>query len=56
VVVALVDAWLPIHACTTALVWERRIGHPFRLELPLASVQEALARGEQPGPVQDWVR
>jgi 3'-phosphoadenosine 5'-phosphosulfate sulfotransferase (PAPS reductase)/FAD synthetase len=33
---------------------ERQTGHAFRLELPLASVQEALARGEQPGPVQDW--
>jgi 3'-phosphoadenosine 5'-phosphosulfate sulfotransferase (PAPS reductase)/FAD synthetase len=34
---------------------EKQIGHAFRLELPLASVQEALARGEQPGPVQDWL-
>jgi 3'-phosphoadenosine 5'-phosphosulfate sulfotransferase (PAPS reductase)/FAD synthetase len=33
---------------------EREIGHSFRLELPLASVQEALRRGEQPGQVQDW--
>jgi 3'-phosphoadenosine 5'-phosphosulfate sulfotransferase (PAPS reductase)/FAD synthetase len=33
---------------------ERRIGHTFRLELPLASVQQALADGEQPGPVADW--
>jgi hypothetical protein len=33
---------------------ERRIGHRFRLELPLAEVQAALARGEQPGPVLDW--
>jgi 3'-phosphoadenosine 5'-phosphosulfate sulfotransferase (PAPS reductase)/FAD synthetase len=33
---------------------ERRIGHRFRLELPLAEVQEALARGEQPGTVFDW--
>jgi 3'-phosphoadenosine 5'-phosphosulfate sulfotransferase (PAPS reductase)/FAD synthetase len=33
---------------------ERRIGHTFRRELPLADVQAALQRGEQPGPVQDW--
>jgi 3'-phosphoadenosine 5'-phosphosulfate sulfotransferase (PAPS reductase)/FAD synthetase len=33
---------------------ERQIGHRFRLELPLASIQEALDRGEQPGPVPDW--
>jgi 3'-phosphoadenosine 5'-phosphosulfate sulfotransferase (PAPS reductase)/FAD synthetase len=33
---------------------ERRIGHRFRLELPLAEVQAALQRGEQPGPVPDW--
>jgi len=33
---------------------ERRIGHRFRLELPLAEIQEALANGEQPGPVLDW--
>ena len=33
---------------------ERQIGHTFRQELPLASVQEALAAGEEPGPVQDW--
>jgi 3'-phosphoadenosine 5'-phosphosulfate sulfotransferase (PAPS reductase)/FAD synthetase len=34
---------------------EKKIGHSFRLGLPLASIQEALARGEQPGPVADWV-
>lgn len=34
---------------------ERRIGHRFRLELPLADIQAALSRGEEPGPVQDWV-
>lgn len=33
---------------------EKEIGHRFRLELSLAEVQEALARGEQPGPVRDW--
>src|SRR5262249_20508403 len=33
---------------------EREIGHRFRVELPLAEIQDALARGEQPGPVQDW--
>jgi 3'-phosphoadenosine 5'-phosphosulfate sulfotransferase (PAPS reductase)/FAD synthetase len=33
---------------------EKQIRHSFRLELPLASVQEALARGEEPGPVRDW--
>jgi 3'-phosphoadenosine 5'-phosphosulfate sulfotransferase (PAPS reductase)/FAD synthetase len=33
---------------------ERQIGHAFRKELPLADVQEALRRGEEPGPIQDW--
>src|SRR5262249_23468515 len=33
---------------------ERQIGHTFRLELPLAEVQAALAHGEPPGPVLDW--
>jgi 3'-phosphoadenosine 5'-phosphosulfate sulfotransferase (PAPS reductase)/FAD synthetase len=33
---------------------EKRINHRFRLELSLAEVQEALANGEQPGPIQDW--
>jgi len=34
---------------------ERSIDHRFRLELPLASIQEALANGEEPGRVQDWL-
>jgi 3'-phosphoadenosine 5'-phosphosulfate sulfotransferase (PAPS reductase)/FAD synthetase len=34
---------------------ERQIGHRFRQELPLAAVQQALASGEQPGPVADWL-
>ena len=34
---------------------EREIGHRFRLELPLADVQQALRRGEEPGPLHDWV-
>lgn len=33
---------------------EQRIGHTFRKELPLASIQTALAEGEQPGPIQNW--
>ena len=33
---------------------EKEIGHKFRLELPLASIQQALEDGEEPGPVQDW--
>lgn len=33
---------------------ERRIGHRFRLELSLAEVQQALARGEEPDGVSDW--
>lgn len=33
---------------------EQRIGHSFRQEMPLAEVQAALRRGEQPGPVRDW--
>jgi hypothetical protein len=33
---------------------ERAINHRFRLELPLASIQQALAEGEEPGLVQDW--
>jgi 3'-phosphoadenosine 5'-phosphosulfate sulfotransferase (PAPS reductase)/FAD synthetase len=100
-----VDDWLPLHAWTTAQVWqrirasgvrhhpaydlgmprlsccfcifsprsalllagqhnpellaqyvavERQIGHAFRQELPLASIQEALARGEQPDRIPDW--
>lgn len=34
---------------------ERRIGHSFRVELPLASVQKALQYGEEPGTVKDWL-
>jgi 3'-phosphoadenosine 5'-phosphosulfate sulfotransferase (PAPS reductase)/FAD synthetase len=34
---------------------EREIGHKFRLELPLASIQKALSQGEESGPVQDWL-
>jgi 3'-phosphoadenosine 5'-phosphosulfate sulfotransferase (PAPS reductase)/FAD synthetase len=34
---------------------ERRIGHRFRVELSLAEVQEALAEGEPPGPIADWL-
>lgn len=33
---------------------ERRTGHAFRLDVPLASIQEAVARGEESGPVEDW--
>jgi 3'-phosphoadenosine 5'-phosphosulfate sulfotransferase (PAPS reductase)/FAD synthetase len=33
---------------------EKQIGHSFRKELPLADVQAALRRGEEPGPVADW--
>jgi 3'-phosphoadenosine 5'-phosphosulfate sulfotransferase (PAPS reductase)/FAD synthetase len=33
---------------------ERQIGHTFKLGLPLAEVQAALARGERPGPVPTW--
>jgi 3'-phosphoadenosine 5'-phosphosulfate sulfotransferase (PAPS reductase)/FAD synthetase len=33
---------------------ERKIGHRFRLDLPLADIQRALEEGEEPGPVQDW--
>ena len=33
---------------------EQAIGHTFRKELPLADIQQALADGEEPGPVQDW--
>lgn len=29
-------------------------GHTFRKELPLADIQDALRRGEEPGPVADW--
>jgi len=33
---------------------EKAIGHAFRLELPLASIQKALEDGEEPGSVSDW--
>jgi 3'-phosphoadenosine 5'-phosphosulfate sulfotransferase (PAPS reductase)/FAD synthetase len=33
---------------------EKQIGHRFRKELSLAEVQDALRRGEKPGPIQDW--
>ena len=34
---------------------ERKIEHRFRLELPLAEIQKALEKGEEPGPIHDWV-
>ena len=34
---------------------ERQIKHRFRVELPLAEIQQALQEGEEPGPIQDWV-
>ena len=33
---------------------ERAIGHRFRKELSLADVQNALAKGDEPGIVRDW--
>jgi 3'-phosphoadenosine 5'-phosphosulfate sulfotransferase (PAPS reductase)/FAD synthetase len=33
---------------------ERQIGHRFRMELSLAEVQQAVARGEQPDHIPDW--
>jgi 3'-phosphoadenosine 5'-phosphosulfate sulfotransferase (PAPS reductase)/FAD synthetase len=33
---------------------EKRIGHRFRKELSLAEVQEAAAKGENPGEIRDW--
>jgi 3'-phosphoadenosine 5'-phosphosulfate sulfotransferase (PAPS reductase)/FAD synthetase len=33
---------------------EKQIGHRFRKELSLAEVQDALAKGEDPGQVRDW--
>jgi 3'-phosphoadenosine 5'-phosphosulfate sulfotransferase (PAPS reductase)/FAD synthetase len=33
---------------------EKRIGHRFRVELPLAEVQDALQRGVLPGTIPDW--
>jgi 3'-phosphoadenosine 5'-phosphosulfate sulfotransferase (PAPS reductase)/FAD synthetase len=33
---------------------EKQIGHTFRKELSLASIQTALAKGEQPGLIDDW--
>jgi 3'-phosphoadenosine 5'-phosphosulfate sulfotransferase (PAPS reductase)/FAD synthetase len=35
---------------------EQQIGHSFRLELPLAAIQEALAQGEEPGSVPNWIQ
>ena len=34
---------------------EKQIGHRFRKELPLADIQAALRKGEEPGPVADWL-
>ena len=34
---------------------EKAIGHTFRMELSLASIQTALAEGENPGQIADWV-
>lgn len=34
---------------------EKQINHKFRKELPLAEIQDALANGEEPGPIQNWV-
>jgi 3'-phosphoadenosine 5'-phosphosulfate sulfotransferase (PAPS reductase)/FAD synthetase len=33
---------------------EKQIGHRFRQELSLTEVQDALAKGEDPGQVRDW--
>ncbi len=33
---------------------EKQIGHRFRVELPLADIQAALAKGEEPGTIRDW--
>jgi 3'-phosphoadenosine 5'-phosphosulfate sulfotransferase (PAPS reductase)/FAD synthetase len=34
---------------------EKAIGHTFRHELPLASIQAALAEGEEPGHIDNWI-
>jgi 3'-phosphoadenosine 5'-phosphosulfate sulfotransferase (PAPS reductase)/FAD synthetase len=34
---------------------EQKINHRFRKELSLLSIQQALAAGEEPGAIQDWV-
>jgi 3'-phosphoadenosine 5'-phosphosulfate sulfotransferase (PAPS reductase)/FAD synthetase len=34
---------------------EKQTGHRFRVELSLAEVQDAVERGERPGPIHDWV-
>ena len=34
---------------------EKDIGHTFRKDLPLVSIQEALESGEEPGFITDWV-
>ncbi len=33
---------------------EAEIGHTFRKDLPIREVQEAIERGEQPGPITTW--
>jgi hypothetical protein len=33
---------------------DHQLGHRFRKELSLAEIQQALARGEQPGRLSDW--
>ena len=33
---------------------EKAIGHTFRKDQPIAEIAEALARGEQPGPITTW--
>lgn len=33
---------------------EKKIGHRFRVDLSLAEIQEAIAKGENPGSVTDW--
>jgi hypothetical protein len=34
---------------------EKQIGHSFRQELPLASIREALAQGEEPDRTPNWI-
>lgn len=33
---------------------EKKIGHSFRRELPLAEIQKAIQSGEKPGLIEDW--